>query len=33
MLDNATLKDLLTKKWWRPLRNERRCLICEGITR
>ena len=42
MLDNAALKDRLSKKWWRPLPSERRsliwalrpiiCLLISGVT-
>jgi putative transposase len=28
MLDNAALKDLLAKKWWRPVLGERLSLTC-----
>jgi putative transposase len=27
MLDNATLKDVAAKKWWRPMRSGRRWLM------
>ena len=33
MLDNAALKDLLGKKWCRPLLAARRWLICEAGSR
>jgi putative transposase len=33
MLDNAALKDLLGKKWGRPLRSERRSRIFERPSR
>src|SRR5215211_1121046 len=32
MLDNVALKDLLAKKWWRPLPGERPSLICADPT-
>jgi putative transposase len=32
-LDNAALKDLLTKKWWRPLPGERRSLTSRVFMR
>ena len=33
MLDNAILKDVSAKKWWRPTRSEQRWRMCARHTR